>query len=586
MNQIIHDPRIDVSLRFSVDWKKVARHVDRLQKQLAKAIEEGNRRLARYLKHLIRNSFYVRILAVRKITQQNAGKNTPGIDQKIYNTPEKREHLVKEVLLTKKPLPVKRIYIPKANGKTRPLGIPTIHDRVCQEIHKTAMEPEWDIQFEDHSYGFRPAYSTKDAIAQTFNLLARKTSPTWVIEGDIKGYFDNIDHEKLLKKLAPEDQEYIRRILKAPVIEQERGKTETTKGTPQGGVISPLLANIAIHGMEKYLTNGPTRKRVHIVRYADDFIITCRTKEQAESLIPIIAEWLKENVGVELNREKTKITHIDDGFTFLGFHIRKYNGKLLITPDKKKVKYFLEDIGEYLNNNKQAKQETVIKNLNPKIRGFTEYYKNVVSSKTFSAIDSAIWYKLWRWAKRRHPNKSPRWIKERYFQHVGNRHWTFATKDKTILQYASDIKITRHIKIQKGRSVYRPGDSEYFSNRWKLQTMKHFTGPYREILRKTDCRCWFCENPITEVHWKTSRKHPVRRIEFHHAIPKEHGGNDTIKNLFAVHAWCHIQHHRKFKNCLPLHPTKYLTENEKMVDGKVIVTGKLKEVDILTSTDD
>jgi RNA-directed DNA polymerase len=318
-------------------------------------------------------------------------------------------------------------------------------------------------------------------------------------------------------------------------------------------------------------------KHTHIVRYADDFIITCRTKEQAESLIPIVAEWLAENVGVELNREKTKITHINEGFTFLGFHIRKYKGKLLITPDKKKAKYFLKDIGEYLKNNKQTKQERVIKDLNPKIRGFTEYYKNVVSSKVFHAIDSAIWYKIWRWAKRRHPNKSQRWAKERYFQHIGNKNWTFATQDKeAILYYAQDTKITRHIKIQKGRSIYRASDSEYFLNRWKLQTLKHFTGPYREILRKTDCRCWFCGNPITEEHWKRSRKHPVRRMEFHHAIPKEHGGNDTIENLFAVHAWCHIQHHCKFKNCLPLHPTKYLTKNEIIVDGKVFVTEKIE----------
>lgn len=209
-------------------------------------------------------------------------------------------------------------------------------------------------------------------------------------------------------------------------------------------------------------------------------------------------------MGVELNLEKTKITHVDDGFDFLGFHIRKYNGKLLIKPSKKRVQRFLRNAREYLDQNKQAKQENIIRTLNLKIKGLTEYYKNAVSKDIFARIDHEIWQKLWRWAKRRHPNKRKNWIKAHYFPRIGNRSWAFATKDKkAILIYAADTKITRHIKIQSGRSIYRMADTEYFLNRWKKQTLRHFAGNARRILQKTDCKCWFCGKPIKEEHWKT-----------------------------------------------------------------------------------
>jgi RNA-directed DNA polymerase len=220
------------------------------------------------------------------------------------------------------------VYIEKKNGKLRPLGIPSIHDRVCQAIHKMAMEPEWDVQFDPNMYGFRPNRSTWDAISQVFLRLCQSKSSPWVVEGDIKGYFDNVDHEKLLGKLPPEDRVFVRRILKAPIIDPEEGHVPTIKGTPQGGILSPLLANIALQGMEQGLRAAFRKKfgvkrptGFHVVIYADDFIVTCKTKEQAEQFIPVIAEWLAENVGVELSLEKTHVTHIDDGFDFLGFNV-------------------------------------------------------------------------------------------------------------------------------------------------------------------------------------------------------------------------------------------------------------------------
>lgn len=562
-----------------IDWSGIEHHVFRLQRQLANAVEHHNRKAARHYKWLIRNSRNVRMLVIRTVTQENKGRKTPGVDGKTYMTPEARKELLELVSLRKKPLPVRRVYIKKKNGKQRPLGIPSIHDRVCQAIHKMAMEPEWDIQFEPNSYGFRPSRSTWDAVEQIFVMLSQKKSPQWVIEGDIKGFFDHVDHEKLLVKLAPEDRPFIRRILKAPIIEPDKGRVPSFRGTPQGGIISPILANIALHGMEEELREqalqmgfGYSRRTpgINIVRYADDFVISCKTKEQAESFIPVVAQWLREAAGVELSLKKTKITHIDEGFDFLGFNVRKYSGKLLIKPSKDSKLSILQKVKELLNSNKTAKVETIIRTLNPLIRGWANYYSSGVSKEIFSYCDYRIHEMLWQWAKRRHPMKNAKWIKAKYFSRHGNRDWMF-TSGKYDIFHMSDVPIIRHIKVQGNRSPYRANDGDYFDQRHKQLLLKRLDGFQKKVIMKTDGKCGLCGRFISEEHFRKWKQSGENNIGFHHMIPPHLGGHNTVKNVFVTHRWCREQHHKKHgHDTMPDNPWRFLCTGESIVNGKVV----------------
>jgi RNA-directed DNA polymerase len=469
-----------------IDWVKAHRTVRRLQTRIAKAAKEGRWNKAKALSWLLTHSFAGKAIAVKRVTV-NKGRKTPGVDKVVWDNPEKKTKGVASLgRRGYKPQPLRRVCIPKANGKTRPLGIPTIKDRAMQALHLLALEPIAETTADPNSYGFRRYRACQDAAEQLFINLSRRSSAKWVLDADITGCFDHISHEWLMENI-PMDKGVLGKWLKVGFIEDQNW-FPTEAGTPQGGIISPLLANMTLDGMEKELAqrfgvrdgkgNSLARKnKVKLVRYADDFIITCSTKEGLGEVEQTVKGFLAER-GLSLSPEKTRIATVSDGFDFLGWNIREYDGKLLIKPAKDNVQSFLHKCREIIKGSGAMSQVTLIRRLNPIIRGWANYHASQASKKTFTKVDHEIWQALWRWASRRHPNKGRRWTKDRYFLRSQDRNWVFGTRTKSgngegmdsRLVSAADIPIKRHVKIKADANPFDPEWEAYFAERGRKTT--------------------------------------------------------------------------------------------------------------------
>lgn len=539
----------------AIDWHHVHQKVRGLQVRIAKATKEQQWRKVKTLQRLLTRSFSARALAVKRVTD-NQGKRTPGVDGECWSTPDAKWQAIYR--LTRKgykPKPLRRVYIPKSNGKRRPLGIPTMLDRAMQALYLYALEPVSETIADRNSYGFRPRRSTADAIEQCFINLSRKHSAEWVLEGDIKGCFDNISHVWLLSNVLL-DRVILKRWLKAGYMESNRFNP-TEAGTPQGGIISPVLANLALDGLEKVLeshfgkknTKKSYKTKVNYVRYADDFIITGISKELLVNEVKPIVEAFMAERGLVLSKEKTLITHISDGFDFLGQNVRKYNGKLLVKPSRKNMRAVLDKIRSIVRGNKTVATHRLIQQLNPVLQGWANYHKGVVAKETFNYVDYRVWKLLWQWCRRRHQNRHKRWIKKRYFKTVGKRNWVFQApipdgKGAVSLVYANDTPIKRHTKIKSEANLYEPVWEQYFEQRlersWKESQSGR--GKLLSLWLRQDKRCLICNQLITsDTGWNV-----------HHLVEKCKGGSDLLSNLVLLHPNCHRQLHSLGNNVMEL----------------------------------
>ena len=544
-----------------VDWRKLERRVFKLQKRIFKASSRGDLQTVRRLQKTLMRSWSGRMLAVRRVTQDNQGKKTAGVDGVKSLSPVQRLALVKNLELKGKSKPTRRVWIDKpGTDEKRPLGIPTMYDRALQALVKLALEPEWEALFEPNSYGFRPGRSCQDATEAIFSAIKQKAK--YVLDADIAKCFDRINHGELLRKINtfPSLRRQIKVWLKSGVMDDKQ-LFPTSEGTPQGGVISPLLANIALHGMEERIkqvaetlpgNKQANYKALSLIRYADDFVILHEDLTVVQRCKEIISEWLN-GIGLELKPIKTRLAHTlnkyngqDAGFNFLGFNIRQYpvgkyntgynsNGKplgfkTLIKPSKQKVKIHYDSISEIISQHKTAPQAELIARFNPIIRGWANYYRTVVSKEAYSELNKKVYLKLKSWAQRRHPNKSGTWVANKYWQTIGGDNWVFATKqegkDPLRLLKHSATEIMRHVKVKGDASPY-DGNLVY----WSTRMGKNPEAPKNvaTLLKRQKGKCAHCGLYFTEESV----------MEVDHVIPKSKGGKGNYDNLQLLHRHCH-----------------------------------------------
>ncbi|WP_405986302.1 group II intron reverse transcriptase/maturase [Streptomyces sp. NBC_00872] len=556
-----------------IDWGSVERDVKRLRQRIFKAAQQGDGKRVRNLQKLMLRSRSNVLHSVRRVTQLSTGRRTSGVDGETAQKPRERGALVRTVCQQRTtssiPRPVKRVYIPKANGKVRPLGIPVIRDRVHQACVKNALEPEWEARFETRNYGFRPGRGCHDAIGAIHTVLARRsgTKRPWILDADLSGAFDRISHRHLMESIGwfPAREEVLG-WLTAGVMDRGRF-APTQEGTPQGGVISPLLLNIALHGMETAAgaktslsadkqSVQAVRKTPILIRYADDFVVLCHSKEEAERCKEMLAGWLTPR-GLSINEDKTRIVYLDEGFDFLGFNVRRYakNGKVLVKPSKEAVERARRRVKEVIRSNRGHPGKRIIMDLNPFVKGWTSYYRPVSASKAFQALDDYAHRKVWAWAKRSHRRHGGRWIAKRYWgQHNPARadRWVFGD-DGTYLWKFSWTKIQRHPTVRGTASKDDPAMAEYWEKRQRRRGVPDIE---RKLIVRLAVRqkglCPGCGLDLVEgagfeledlrswVDWFTAA---TRAFHVHHKVLRKNGGSDDPSNLELRHALCHQQLH-------------------------------------------
>jgi RNA-directed DNA polymerase len=549
-----------------INWAVHEQNVARLRQRIFTAARDGDWPKVRNLQKIMLRSWSNTLVSVRQVTQRNAGRRTAGIDRVIALDGPARMGMAVQVHRTIKswvPVPVRRVYVPKANGKQRPLGIPVILDRCHQARVKHALEPEWEARFEPRSYGFRPGRSCQDAAGALFWTLKGKSRRTWILDADLTAAFDKIDHSFLLAQLGTfPARDMIAGWLKAGVFEAGKGFAPTEEGTPQGGIISPCLLNVALHGLEEAAGvryQGGDAARVDkdspaLVRYADDLAVCCHTRQQAGQVKARLAGWLAQR-GLSLNEDKTRIVHLTQGFDFLGWNIRRYrNGKLLIKPSKAAVRRHRQRLAGLMRTMRGSNAMAVIATLNPVIRGWTAYHRCMVSSEVFHSLGDYMWKLTWKWARHSHPGKAPRWVAARYF---GKFHpyredrWVFGDKDTGArLVKHSWTAIRRHVMVKGTAAPDDPGLAGY----WRYRRDKH--GPPLDahtvaLLARQGRNCPLCGDRLLDTShlpgspeewqdwWMSVTRQDIQPAPGGPGNPGRNGERNARPATALTHASCH-----------------------------------------------